>query len=218
MIGRLGFGERLRAHRERQGISLRSIADSTKIKHSLLEALERGNVSQWPLGLYRRAYLRDYASAVGLPSEPLLAEFLRLFPEDGTDPSFDTRPTPLPITFDALPFALRLVQRGAGAALEALAVVAVAALTAWWSSFTLLEAIGVVAIGYYPMSVMLVDRRRLLSIVKALGRRHASGIDGALEPTSLEPARLYVVGRERPSPAFQAVTDEDLVRSQTASR
>ncbi len=218
MIGRLGFGDRLRAHRERQGISLRSIADSTKIKHSLLEALERGNVSQWPQGLYRRAYLRDYAAAVGLPSEPLLAEFLRLFPENGADPSFDTGPTPLKLTFDALPVGLRHAQRIASAAIEALGVAAVAGAVAWWASWPLLEAVGVVAIGYYPLASALLDRRELFRQLRALTHRGTFGVEAVGDAASLEPARLYVVGRERPSPAFQAVTDEDLVESQTASR
>jgi transcriptional regulator with XRE-family HTH domain len=76
------FGSRLRDARERAHITLESIASDTKIKQPLLAALERNDVSQWPRGIYRRAYLRDYATAIGLPSEQVLAEFLRLFPED----------------------------------------------------------------------------------------------------------------------------------------
>ena len=83
MIGQHAFGARLRTQRERQGVSLAAIADSTKIKLSLLDELERGDVSHWPRGLFRRAYLRDYAAAIGASSEPLVAEFVRLFPEDG---------------------------------------------------------------------------------------------------------------------------------------
>ena len=83
MIGHYAFGSKLRMQRERQGISLASIAESSKIKLSLLDGLERGDVSQWPRGLFRRAYLRDYAAAIGLPADPLVAEFTRLYPEDG---------------------------------------------------------------------------------------------------------------------------------------
>jgi transcriptional regulator with XRE-family HTH domain len=218
VIGRLGFGERLRAHRERQGISLRSIADSTKIKHSLLEALERGNVSQWPQGLYRRAYLRDYATAIGLPPEPLLAEFLRLFPEDGTDPAFDTTPASLQLTLDAPPIGLRVAQRAGNAAVEVAAVAVVAAVVAWSASFTFLEALGLVAVCYYPVAMMLVDRASVLRQLKAFATRSSLGTAGTIEAPSLEPARLYVVGREQSTPAFQAVTEDDLARSQTASR
>ena len=83
MISRHAFGSRLRTQRERRGVTLESIADSTKIKRSLLEALERGDASQWPRGIFRRAYLRNYASAIDLPAEALVAEFVNLFPEDG---------------------------------------------------------------------------------------------------------------------------------------
>ena len=76
------FGPSLRAHRERRGMPLQAIAESTKIKASLLAALERNDVSHWPGGIYRRAFLRAYADAIGLAPEPVLAEFLRLFPDD----------------------------------------------------------------------------------------------------------------------------------------
>jgi transcriptional regulator with XRE-family HTH domain len=76
------FGARLRAERERRGISLSAIARSTKIKESQFAELERGDDSKWPQGIFRRAHLCAYLSAIGLPSQPLLAEFLQLFPEE----------------------------------------------------------------------------------------------------------------------------------------
>jgi transcriptional regulator with XRE-family HTH domain len=76
------FGPRLKAERERKGITLKSIAESRKIKESLLAALERNDLSKWPQGIFRRAHFCDYVSEIGLPSAPLLAEFLLLFPDD----------------------------------------------------------------------------------------------------------------------------------------
>jgi transcriptional regulator with XRE-family HTH domain len=76
------FGPRLKAERERRGITLSSIAESTKIKESLLSALERNDLSKWPQGIFRRAHFCDYVTAIGLPSGPLLAEFLTLFPDE----------------------------------------------------------------------------------------------------------------------------------------
>jgi len=63
------FGPHLRQQRESRGLTLKAIADSTKIRESLLAALERNDVSQWPEGIFRRAFLREYAAAVGLPSQ-----------------------------------------------------------------------------------------------------------------------------------------------------
>jgi hypothetical protein len=76
------FGPRLRLERERRGIALKNIAASTKIKESLFVELERNDFSNWPQGIFRRAHLGAYLSAIGLPPQPILAEYLRLFPED----------------------------------------------------------------------------------------------------------------------------------------
>jgi transcriptional regulator with XRE-family HTH domain len=75
------FGEWLMRERDRRGITVRSIADRTKIGSGLLEALERGDVSRWPAGIYRRAFVRAYANAIGLDADLVLANFERLFPD-----------------------------------------------------------------------------------------------------------------------------------------
>jgi cytoskeleton protein RodZ len=70
------FGDRLRAARERRGISLRQVAASTKIPTASLEALERDDVARLPEGIFRRAIVRAYAAEIGLPPEETLREFL----------------------------------------------------------------------------------------------------------------------------------------------
>jgi transcriptional regulator with XRE-family HTH domain len=81
-----GFGPSLRRERERRGIPLQAIADRTKISVSLLADLEQTDFSRWPSGIFRRAFLRAYAGAVGLDPEQIVAEAGRLFPEDGSAP------------------------------------------------------------------------------------------------------------------------------------
>jgi hypothetical protein len=81
------FGARLRRHREARGIGLVAIADQTKIKVSLLESLERDDVSQWPSGIFRRAFVRAYAHAIGLDQTETVREFLECHPEP-PDPAF----------------------------------------------------------------------------------------------------------------------------------
>lgn len=83
MIEEREFGASLRHERERRGISLDEIAEQTKVSASLLSGLERGDLSRWPAGIFRRAFVRSYATAVGMDPELTLAEFLRVFPEDG---------------------------------------------------------------------------------------------------------------------------------------
>jgi hypothetical protein len=75
------FGARLRRRREEQGIALSTIAAETKIKLSLLEALEQDDISHWPSGIFRRAYIRAYAHAIGLCPDDVVHEFLEVHPE-----------------------------------------------------------------------------------------------------------------------------------------
>src|SRR6476646_6185957 len=75
------FGARLRQRRERQHIALAAIAEQTKIKLSLLEGLERDDISRWPAGIFRRAYVRAYAHAIALEPDVVVREFLELHPE-----------------------------------------------------------------------------------------------------------------------------------------
>jgi hypothetical protein len=79
------FGARLRLQRERQQVALSAIAEQTKIKLSLLEGLERDDLSQWPGGIFRRSYVRVYAKAIGLSPDMVLREFLQQFPEPVED-------------------------------------------------------------------------------------------------------------------------------------
>jgi transcriptional regulator with XRE-family HTH domain len=74
------FGEKLRRERERREITLQTIAQSTKIASGLLTALERGDCSRWPGGVYSRAYVRSYAEALGLDPKRTADEFCECFP------------------------------------------------------------------------------------------------------------------------------------------
>jgi hypothetical protein len=74
------FVTRLRRHRQRNQISIGEIAVETRVKRELLEALENNDLTEWPRGLYARAWIRAYASAVGLDPIDTVDEFCRLFP------------------------------------------------------------------------------------------------------------------------------------------
>jgi cytoskeleton protein RodZ len=75
-------GRSLREARERRGVTLRQLANTTKISVSALEALERNDLSRLPGGIFSRAFVRSYASEVGLDPEETVREFLAQFPHD----------------------------------------------------------------------------------------------------------------------------------------
>lgn len=72
---RRAFGDRLRRQRQRKNLSLTEIAASTKVGASHFAALERGDCSRWPGGVYNRAFIRAYAQAIGLDPDETAAEF-----------------------------------------------------------------------------------------------------------------------------------------------
>ncbi|PYR77416.1 MAG: hypothetical protein DMF87_16150 [Acidobacteria bacterium] len=63
------FGSRMRHAREQRGVSLRQIAEATKIGISALEALERNDISRLPGGIFSRAFVRSYAAEIGVDPE-----------------------------------------------------------------------------------------------------------------------------------------------------
>src|SRR5919197_3414398 len=60
------LGTWLRRERERRGVTLSQISEQTKLSVAILEGLEADDLSRWPGGIFRRAYSRCYATAVGL--------------------------------------------------------------------------------------------------------------------------------------------------------
>lgn len=78
---RLEFGEWLRRQRERRGVTLKAVAEQTKVSASLFAALERGDCSRWPSGIYSRAWVRNYAMAIGLDPNVTSERFTQCFAE-----------------------------------------------------------------------------------------------------------------------------------------
>jgi len=75
------FIARLRRHRERNHITLEEIVSQTRIKREQLEAFERNELDSWPRGIYARAWVRGYASVIGLDPIDTVDEFCKLFPQ-----------------------------------------------------------------------------------------------------------------------------------------
>ncbi len=76
------FGSHLRQARERRGVSLRAIADVTRISVAALDGLERNDISRLPGGIFSRGFVRAYANEVGLDPDSTVDEFVRCFPDD----------------------------------------------------------------------------------------------------------------------------------------
>jgi transcriptional regulator with XRE-family HTH domain len=74
------FGPNLRRIRLRRGISLDELSARTNVNAELWEAMEHNDFSRWPTGLAARAYVRDYATIVGIDPDETVDEFCRAVP------------------------------------------------------------------------------------------------------------------------------------------
>src|SRR5215470_11531217 len=61
--------------RQNRGISLEQISSSTKISVRALEAIERGEFSKLPGGIYNTSYIRQYARAIDYDESALLSYY-----------------------------------------------------------------------------------------------------------------------------------------------
>src|SRR5262245_9223002 len=75
------FVTRLRRQRLHVRVSIEQIAEALRIKPELVAAFENNDLSEWPRGLYSRAWVRTYAVAVDLDPVDTVDEFCRLFPQ-----------------------------------------------------------------------------------------------------------------------------------------
>jgi cytoskeleton protein RodZ len=74
------FGETLKRERELRQISLREIAEATKINLRYLDALERDDFRHLPGGVFNKGFVRAYAEFIGIDPEAMVTAYLE---EDG---------------------------------------------------------------------------------------------------------------------------------------
>ena len=74
------LGARLKEARLAKGYSLEDLQEITKIQKRYLIGIEEGNYSIMPGSFYVRAFIKQYAEAVGLDPEELLDQFKKDVP------------------------------------------------------------------------------------------------------------------------------------------
>lgn len=72
------LGAQLKAAREAQSISLRSVSDQTRISMRHLEAIEVDDYKQLPGGLFNRSFVKAYAKAVGFSEAQAIEQYTRI--------------------------------------------------------------------------------------------------------------------------------------------
>ncbi|NMD69546.1 helix-turn-helix domain-containing protein [Bacillus sp. DNRA2] len=69
------LGSRLKQAREEKGLSLDDLQTLTKIQKRYLQGIEEGNYSMMPGKFYVRAFIKQYAEAVGIDHEELFESY-----------------------------------------------------------------------------------------------------------------------------------------------
>jgi transcriptional regulator with XRE-family HTH domain len=190
---RRAFGERLRRQRRHKNLSLTEIAASTKVGASHYAALERGDCSRWPGGVYNRAFIRAYAKAVGLDPDETATEFAEYFesapappaPGQVAEPTVDApmRP-PLRLGIEPDPYETekRFVRIGALLLIDLLAVTALAATGMLFTAASFWICLACASIGYQLAS-------RVVRSVPRAGGASPAAAPSAPHVESPEPAQ-----------------------------
>src|SRR3954447_19383169 len=83
------FGDWLRRQREMREISLRDIADRTKISLRYLEAMEADRFDLLPAPIFAKGFLREYARYVGLSPDEVVNHYLAVHQPEEVDQQGD---------------------------------------------------------------------------------------------------------------------------------
>lgn len=84
------LGQLLKEERLKKGITLEDLQETTKIRKRYLEAIEEGNYKILPGNFYVRAFVKNYAEAVGLDPNELLRLYHNVLPS--TEPELSSEP------------------------------------------------------------------------------------------------------------------------------
>lgn len=77
------FCDELRGEREQRNVSIEAICAVTKVSSRYVQALEAGEYSELPGGVFRKGILRSYLSVLGLDEESWIARFEASLSESG---------------------------------------------------------------------------------------------------------------------------------------
>jgi len=79
------LGQRLRAEREKKGLTIPDLANRTRIRVQLFEAIEADKPEQFPGRFFYRSFLRQYAGMLDLPESAVHDEIERSLAEEQSE-------------------------------------------------------------------------------------------------------------------------------------
>ncbi len=71
----MSFGSQLKRERELRGVFLEEISEATKISVRMLEAIESDRFDILPDGIFRKSFIKSYATYIGMDADKTLQEY-----------------------------------------------------------------------------------------------------------------------------------------------
>jgi len=75
----MSLGDTLRRAREEKKLTASQVAEATRMLSQVVEDLEREDYRRIAAPIYGRGFIKIYADFLGLPSEPLIREFMEIY-------------------------------------------------------------------------------------------------------------------------------------------
>lgn len=178
------FGTWLRRQRELREISLRDVAERTKISLRYLEAMEDDRFDLLPAPVFAKGFLREYARYIGLSPDEVVNHYLSVHGLDGSETAGDDAP-----------------DEGAADRPRRRVLVAVA--------LALLAALAVAGYLYYER---IAKPRRQAAPVASEPEAAPAGAPAPLLPTASEPMPSEAVSTEPEAPRSPIEVTLDFTR------
>src|SRR4051812_7114610 len=90
----MDVGLELRQARERRGVSLQELANSTKISVRVLQAIESADLTRLPAKVFPRSFVKTYAAQVGLEPDGTMRRYLEQLEPPATPDTIGGGPEP----------------------------------------------------------------------------------------------------------------------------
>lgn len=95
-------GATLRAAREKCKLTQQEVAEATRIKAGIIDAIENNDFSGIAAPLYGKGFIKLYAECVGLDPQPLIRDYMERHAR-AVHPTLRSEKTPLPAAKDGVP-------------------------------------------------------------------------------------------------------------------
>ncbi|HTI37659.1 MAG TPA: helix-turn-helix transcriptional regulator [Vicinamibacterales bacterium] len=193
------LGSWLRRERERRGVTLAKISEETKVAVPLLEGLEGDDLSRWPGGIFRRAFARSYATAIGLDPELLVRRVEEEHPSEPVAPTTGPAETravapPSPKLVDSTAGRAQPVPQEPGTAQDARPMSAARALSSPLAARLQATALDLLVAGSIGLGFAAAGSRLLWPVI-AIAAYHSVG----LLLTGTTPMMALLLQHQRPA-------------------